>query len=171
MTPVSLEPAAHRSRVKHSTTEPLRYLMAGGSGGWFLTEKHLLFGKQQVLGPILCSKKHWEYPAHLRDSKSLMKKWGKSPQRGVSLLTYNIWAITRDLVRSSENLNESTRTWCTDNGMRKFKWVCYVFVLYTISEPLLPAYMDVDEGPHAQNKEVLSEGAQIWCFFLFFFSL
>ena len=24
MTPVRLEPAAHRSRVKHSTTEPLR---------------------------------------------------------------------------------------------------------------------------------------------------
>ena len=39
--------------------------------------------------------------------------------------------------------------------------MCYVFVLYTGSEPLLPDYMDVDEGPHEQNKEVLSEGAKL----------
>ena len=29
MAPVRLEPAAPRSRVKHSTTEPLRFLSAG----------------------------------------------------------------------------------------------------------------------------------------------
>ena len=33
MTPVRLEPAALRSRVKHSTTEPLRSLGGGGGGG------------------------------------------------------------------------------------------------------------------------------------------
>ena len=32
MTPVRLEPTAPRSRVKHSTTEPLRSLNSGSSG-------------------------------------------------------------------------------------------------------------------------------------------
>ena len=41
VTPVRLKPAASRSRVKHSTTEPLRSLRGGGNtcckkGVWFL---------------------------------------------------------------------------------------------------------------------------------------
>ena len=32
MTPVRLEPTAPRSRVKHSTTEPMRSLNSGSSG-------------------------------------------------------------------------------------------------------------------------------------------
>ena len=38
MTPVRLEPAALRSRVKHSTTEPLRSLTAMRSKIFFFTE-------------------------------------------------------------------------------------------------------------------------------------
>ena len=44
MTPVRLEPAALRSRVKHSTTEPLRSLVVlfvvfFGGGGWNTTQR------------------------------------------------------------------------------------------------------------------------------------
>ena len=41
MTPVRLEPAALRSRVKHSTTEPLRSLYVGHIGLRRLTDGHL----------------------------------------------------------------------------------------------------------------------------------
>ena len=48
MTPVRLEPATLRSRVKHSTTEPLRSLLVeeemGGGGGEKIREGECLGG-------------------------------------------------------------------------------------------------------------------------------
>ena len=49
MTPVRLEPAAPRSRVKHSTTEPLRSLMTSLGRNWSFELYHVEMAQQSLV--------------------------------------------------------------------------------------------------------------------------
>ena len=67
MTPVRLEPAAPRSRVKHSTTEPLRSICLG------VMSRHVIRVGTSIVQPVNSSGKFRKKPAWQILQKSL--KW------------------------------------------------------------------------------------------------